>query len=98
MSGGAAVPHKSDGDCRGLVLVVVALFPLLLAAPVTFRGGMSRTAHAGIIVKNGGTLERLVRVKTPFDFSTARPPSGSEKQPRWHCPLVARQEAEGQFH
>lgn len=46
------------------VLVVATPCPLLLAAPVAFLGGMSRAARAGIIVKNGGTLERLARVKT----------------------------------
>jgi heavy metal translocating P-type ATPase len=46
------------------VLVVATPCPLLIAAPVAFVGGMSRAAKAGIIIKNGGTLEGLSRVKT----------------------------------
>ncbi|MEO7587858.1 MAG: heavy metal translocating P-type ATPase [Arachnia sp.] len=46
------------------VLVVATPCPLLIAAPVAFMGGMSRAAHSGIIVKGGGTLEKLSRVKT----------------------------------
>ncbi|RMB61951.1 heavy metal translocating P-type ATPase [Tessaracoccus antarcticus] len=46
------------------VLVVATPCPLLIAAPVAFMGGMSRAARAGIIVKGGGTLEKLSRVKT----------------------------------
>jgi heavy metal translocating P-type ATPase len=46
------------------VLVVATPCPLLLAAPVAFLAGTSRAAHSGIIVKNGGTLERLARVRT----------------------------------
>lgn len=46
------------------VLVVATPCPLLIAAPVAFLGGMSRAAKSGIIVKNGGTLEQLGRVKT----------------------------------
>ncbi|HET7139130.1 MAG TPA: heavy metal translocating P-type ATPase [Arthrobacter sp.] len=46
------------------VLVVATPCPLLIAAPVAFLAGTSRAAHAGIIIKNGGTLERLARVRT----------------------------------
>lgn len=46
------------------VLVVATPCPLLIAAPVAFLGGMSRAAKAGIIIKNGGTLELLANVKT----------------------------------
>jgi heavy metal translocating P-type ATPase len=46
------------------VLVVATPCPLLIAAPVAFIAGMGRTARSGIIVKNGGVLERLSRVKT----------------------------------
>lgn len=43
------------------VLVVATPCPLLIAAPVAFMGGMSRSARHGIIVKGGGTLEQLSR-------------------------------------
>ncbi|MGG5175915.1 heavy metal translocating P-type ATPase [Pseudarthrobacter sp. J1763] len=46
------------------VLVVATPCPLLIAAPVAFLAGTSRAAHAGIIIKNAGTLEQLARVKT----------------------------------
>ncbi|MHA7177465.1 heavy metal translocating P-type ATPase [Arthrobacter sp. Sr24] len=46
------------------VLVVATPCPLLIAAPVAFLGGMSRAAKSGVIVKGGGTLEQLARVKT----------------------------------
>lgn len=46
------------------VLVVATPCPLLIAAPVAFLGGMSRAARAGLIVKGGGTLEQLARVRS----------------------------------
>ncbi len=46
------------------VLVVATPCPLLIAAPVAFLGGMSRAAKAGLIVKGGGTLEQLARVRS----------------------------------
>lgn len=46
------------------VLVLATPCPLVLAAPVAFIGGMSRAARYGIIVKGGGVLEQLSRVRT----------------------------------
>lgn len=46
------------------VLVLATPCPLLIAAPVAFMGGMSRAAKDGIIIKNGGTLEQLARIRT----------------------------------
>ena len=46
------------------VLVVATPCPLLIAAPVAFLGGMSRAAKAGLIVKGGGTLEQLAKVRS----------------------------------
>ncbi|WP_394768938.1 heavy metal translocating P-type ATPase [Lacisediminihabitans sp.] len=46
------------------VLVVATPCPLLIAAPVAFIAGMSRSAKAGVIVKSGQVLEQLSRVKT----------------------------------
>jgi heavy metal translocating P-type ATPase len=46
------------------VLVVATPCPLIIAAPVAFIAGMSRAARHGIIVKNGGTLEQLSRIRT----------------------------------
>lgn len=46
------------------VLVVATPCPLLIAAPVAFLGGMSRAAKNGVIVKSGGAIEQLGRVRT----------------------------------
>ncbi len=44
------------------VLVLATPCPLLIAAPVAFMGGMSRSAKAGIIVKGGAALEQAAQV------------------------------------
>lgn len=46
------------------VLVLATPCPLLIAAPVAFMGGMSRSARAGVIVKGGAVLEQAARVKS----------------------------------
>ena len=46
------------------VLVVATPCPLLIAAPVAFLAGMSRAATSGVIVKSGGVMETLARVRT----------------------------------
>lgn len=46
------------------VLVVATPCPLLIAAPVAFLAGMSRAASNGVIVKSGGVMETLSRVRT----------------------------------
>lgn len=46
------------------VLVLATPCPLLIAAPVAFIGGMSRSARNGIIVKGGGVLEQLASART----------------------------------
>ena len=46
------------------VLVVATPCPLIIAAPVAFMGGMSRSARIGIIVKSSATLEQLAAVRT----------------------------------
>lgn len=46
------------------VLVVATPCPLILAAPIAVISGMSRAAKHGIIVKNGGALERLAEATT----------------------------------
>src|SRR5690625_117785 len=46
------------------VLVVATPCPLLIAAPVAFMGGMSSAARSNVIVKEGGTLETLARVRS----------------------------------
>lgn len=46
------------------VLVVATPCPLIIAAPVAFMAGMSRSAREGIIVKSSDTLETLRRTRT----------------------------------
>ncbi len=46
------------------VLVVATPCPLLIAAPVAFLAGMSRAASNGVIVKSGGVMETLARIRT----------------------------------
>ncbi|MFD1846637.1 heavy metal translocating P-type ATPase [Arthrobacter flavus] len=58
------------------VLVVATPCPLLIAAPVAFLAGTSRAAHAGIIIKNAGTLEQLSRVRTAVFDKTGTLTSG----------------------
>jgi heavy metal translocating P-type ATPase len=46
------------------VLVVATPCPLILAVPVALISGMSRTARMGVLVKGGGVLEMMSRVRT----------------------------------
>lgn len=46
------------------VLVVASPCPLILAAPIAFASGMSRTSRNGIIIKSGTALEKLNSAKT----------------------------------
>ncbi len=61
---GAAWLLSGDPVRMAEVLVVATPCPLIIAAPVAFMAGMSRSARAGIIVKSSGTLEQLAAVKT----------------------------------
>jgi heavy metal translocating P-type ATPase len=45
------------------VLVVATPCPLILAAPVAIIGGINRAARRAIIVRNGGALEALTKVR-----------------------------------
>jgi heavy metal translocating P-type ATPase len=55
-----------SGDAiRALAVFVVATpCPLILAAPIALVSGVSRAAHAGVIVKGAGVIEKLGRVRT----------------------------------
>ncbi|TCL90698.1 P-type E1-E2 ATPase/heavy metal translocating P-type ATPase [Rhizobium sp. PP-WC-2G-219] len=46
------------------VLVVATPCPLILAVPVALISGMSRAARMGVLVKGGGVLETMSRVRT----------------------------------
>ncbi|MGO1315439.1 MAG: heavy metal translocating P-type ATPase [Cellulomonadaceae bacterium] len=70
------------------VLVVATPCPLIIAAPVAFMAGMSRSAREGIIVKSSDTLETLRRARTvAFDKTgtlTQGHPSLVAVHPRGH--------------
>ena len=57
----AAVAWALSGDpVRAVAVLVVATpCPLLLAAPIAFISGLSRSARIGVVIKGGGALERL---------------------------------------
>jgi heavy metal translocating P-type ATPase len=55
----------SGDPIRGLsVLVIATPCPLILAVPVAIVSGLSRAAASGILIKGGGALEAMARVKT----------------------------------
>ncbi|HZV75229.1 MAG TPA: heavy metal translocating P-type ATPase [Conexibacter sp.] len=64
LTAGAAWALSGD-PVRALAVVVVATpCPLILAAPIAFVAGISRAASMGIIVKSGGAIEALGRVRS----------------------------------
>lgn len=73
---GAAWAVSGDASRFAEVLVVATPCPLLIAAPVAFLGGMSRAAKHGLIVKSGGTLEQLARVRSAAFDKTGTLTSG----------------------
>jgi heavy metal translocating P-type ATPase len=62
----AGLAWALSGDpVRALAVFVVATpCPLILAAPIALLSGVSRAAKAGVIVKGGGVIEKLGRVRT----------------------------------
>jgi len=75
----AGVAWLISGDpVRALAVLVVATpCPLILAAPVAIVAGISRAAHRGVIVKGGGALETLARVRTLVFDKTGTLTAGS---------------------
>lgn len=74
----AALAWWFSGDrVRALAVLVVATpCPLILAVPVAVISGMSRTAALGVLVKSGGALEMLARVRTAVLDKTGTLTSG----------------------
>lgn len=60
---GAAWGFTGDPIRALSVLVVATPCPLILAVPVAIISGISRVARVGVLVKAGGVLEALARVK-----------------------------------
>jgi heavy metal translocating P-type ATPase len=61
---GAAWAISGDPVRALAVLVVATPCPLILAAPIAIVSGMSRAARRGVIVKDGGAIERLGRARS----------------------------------
>lgn len=59
----AAWGISGDSTRFAEVLVLATPCPLLIAAPVAFLGGLSRSARAGVIVKGGAVIEQLARAR-----------------------------------
>jgi len=60
---GAAWAISGDPTRFAEVLVLATPCPLLIAAPVAFLGGLSRSARAGVIIKGGAVIEQLARAR-----------------------------------
>jgi heavy metal translocating P-type ATPase len=61
----AGVAWALGGASRAVAVLVVATpCPLILAAPVALVSGLSAAARRGVVVKNGGVLERLAQCRT----------------------------------
>lgn len=61
------------------VFVVATPCPLLLATPIAIISGISKAASRGIVIKNGGALETLARVKALIFDKTGTITMGSPK-------------------
>ncbi|MFA6608607.1 MAG: heavy metal translocating P-type ATPase [Candidatus Paceibacterota bacterium] len=62
----AGIAFFKDPHLATAVLVVATPCPLILAAPIAFIAGMSRSAKRGIIVKHGGVFETILKAKAFF--------------------------------
>ncbi len=73
----AGVAWGLGGATRAVAVLVVATpCPLILAAPVALVSGLSAAARRGIVVKNGGVLERLAQCTTVLLDKTGTLTSG----------------------
>jgi heavy metal translocating P-type ATPase len=61
---GAAWLFSGDPIRALSVLVIATPCPLILAVPVAIVSGLSRAASSGVLIKGGGALEAIARVKT----------------------------------
>ncbi|WP_099867429.1 heavy metal translocating P-type ATPase [Pararhizobium haloflavum] len=62
--GGVAWWITGDPTRALAVLVVATPCPLILAAPVAFISGVSRTARKGVLLRGGSVIEALAEVRT----------------------------------
>ncbi|MEP7239567.1 MAG: heavy metal translocating P-type ATPase [Devosia sp.] len=75
----AAVAWLASGDpARAIAVLVVATpCPLILAVPIAFISGMSRTASSGLLVKSAGVFESLARIRVAIVDKTGTLTHGS---------------------
>ncbi len=64
VAAGIAWGVSGDAVRAVAVLVVATPCPLILAAPIAVVSGMSGAARRGVVVRDGGALERLASVRT----------------------------------
>lgn len=76
---GAAWIVSGNPDRALAVLVVATPCPLILAVPVAIISGVSRCAAKGVLVKGGGALETLARVRTVLFDKTGTVTAGSNR-------------------
>ena len=62
----AGIAWFIDPKLISAVFVVATPCPLILAAPIAFIAGMSRSAKKGIIVKQGGVFETMTKAHSFF--------------------------------
>lgn len=64
----AGIAYIISGDPVRIaeVLVVASPCPLILAAPIAFVSGMSRSSKNGFLIKNGTIIEKLATAKAIF--------------------------------
>ncbi|WP_248323791.1 MULTISPECIES: heavy metal translocating P-type ATPase [unclassified Caballeronia] len=67
------------------VLVVATPCPLILAVPVAIVSGISACAKRGVLIKDGGALERLASTQALFFDKTGTLTSGQAKLVRVEC-------------
>ena len=77
----AAVAYFISGDPVRIaeVLVVASPCPLILAAPIAFVSGMSRSSQNGALIKNGTVIEKLAKAQEIFLDKTGTITEGTIK-------------------
>jgi len=74
---GAAWIFSGSAERALAVIVVATPCPLILAVPIAIVSGVSRTAKRGIVVKGGGAIEVLARVRAVYVDKTGTLTSGT---------------------
>jgi heavy metal translocating P-type ATPase len=93
LAGGAWM--LSGDPVRALAVLVVATpCPLILAAPIALIAGIGRAARRGLVIKGGGALERLARIRTVlFDKTGTLTPGRPRLAAVEADPALGREEA-----